>query len=99
LLQQATAAQPQLAQAYFEMGVLEQQEMHWRESVAPLERAVALDPELAEAHYRLARAYARIGKQEQAQREITIQEEYSRQKKENVDARLRDLTTFLITLH
>jgi tetratricopeptide (TPR) repeat protein len=99
LLQQAIAAEPKLAKAYFEMGVLEQQEMHWRESVAPLERAVALDPEFVEAHYRLARAYARIGKQEQAQREIVVQQKYSRQKKENVDARLRDLKTFLITLH
>jgi predicted Zn-dependent protease len=99
LLQQALAAQPQFAQAYFEMGVLEQQEMHWRESVAPLERAVALDPKFAEAHYRLAQAYARIGKREQAQREIAIQQKYSKQKKENVDARLLDLKTFLITLH
>ena len=98
LLRQAIAAAPKLAKAYFEMGVLEQQEMHWRESVAPLERAVALDPEYVEAHYRLARAYARTGKQELAQREIASQEKYSRQKKEETDARLRDLPTFLITL-
>ena len=98
LLRQAIAAEPKLAKAYFEMGVLEQQEMHWRESVAPLERAVALDPQYVEAHYRLARAYAHTGKQELAQREIASQEKYSRQKKEETDARLRDLPTFLITL-
>ena len=99
LLRQAMAADPRLAQAYFEMGVLEQEELHWLESVAFLEQAVTLDPQYAEAHYRLARAYARIGRREQAQTEIALQQKYSQRKKEIVDARLKDLTTFLITLH
>jgi tetratricopeptide (TPR) repeat protein len=56
LLEQAIAADPKLADAYYQLGVLEQEEAHWQESTAPLEKAIAVKPTLAEAHYRLARA-------------------------------------------
>ena len=38
LLEQAIAADPKLADAYYQLGVLEQEGAHWQESVAPLEK-------------------------------------------------------------
>ncbi len=98
LLDQAIAADPKFGKAYFQMGVLEQQEKHWQESVAAFESAVALDPEFAEAHYRLGRAYVHIAKPEQAQREMAIHQKYREHQNQEMDVQLREVTTFLVTL-
>jgi predicted Zn-dependent protease len=78
--------------------VLDQQQMRWQDSVAALDRAIALEPESSQAHYRLARAYSHLGRQEQARGEIALQQKYSQQEKDSLNARLRQVTTFLVTL-
>lgn len=97
LLQQAISADPKLADAWYELGVLDQEEGHWQESTASLEKAIALKPTLAEAHYRLARAYSHLGRHDDAAKEIALQQRYSKEQKDSVDARLKEVTTFLTT--
>ncbi len=99
LLEQAIAADPKLADADYQLGVLEQEGAHWQESTAPLEKAIALKPDLAEAHYRLARAYSHLGRHEDAAKEIALQQRYSKEQRESVDARLKEVTTFLTAAH
>jgi tetratricopeptide (TPR) repeat protein len=95
LLQQAAAADPSLADTYYQFGVLDQEETHWQDSTTPLEKAIALNPVFAEAHYRLARAYSHLGRREDAAREIALQQRYAKEQKDSVDARLKEVTTFL----
>jgi tetratricopeptide (TPR) repeat protein len=99
LLEQAIAANPRLAEAFLQIGGLDQQEMRWQESAAMLEKAVALRPDYAQAHYRLARAYSHLGQREQAEKEIALQQEYSQKDENNRIARMREVTTFLVTVH
>jgi hypothetical protein len=61
----------------------------------PLEKAIALKPQLAEAHYRLARAYSHLGRREDAARQIELQQRYAKEEKESLDTRLKEVTTFL----
>jgi tetratricopeptide (TPR) repeat protein len=95
LLERAVKVDPKLADGWYQLGVLEQEESHWQESTAPLTKAIALKPTLAEAHYRLARAYSHLGRHEDAAREIAVQQRYAKEQKESVDARLKEVTTFL----
>jgi tetratricopeptide (TPR) repeat protein len=97
LLQQAIAADPSLADARYQLGVLDQEETRWQDSTTPLEKAIALNPAFAEAHYRLARAYSHLGRREDAAREITLQQRYAKEQKDSVNARLKEVTTFLTT--
>ncbi len=97
LLQQAISANPKLADAYLQMGILYEQQKHWPEGAAMFEKALALNPKLAEAHYRLARAYSRLGKKEQAQREMALHEKYNQTQKDIMNARLQEVTTFLVS--
>lgn len=99
LLEDAIAANPKLAEAWFEEGVLDQQELQWERSATVLEKAVALQPEYAQAHYRLARACAHIGRKEQALREIALQQKYSERDASAQTARMREVATFLTGSH
>lgn len=96
LLRQAVAADPALPEAHYEQGVLDQQRSDWQASTAALEKAVALRPAYPEAHYRLARAYSHLGQREKASAEIALQQQYTQQEKDSLNARLREVTTFLV---
>ncbi len=99
LLERAIATSPEQAEAYYQLGVLKQQRLQWKESAASLEKAIALRPSFAEAHYRLARAYSHTGEPELAKREIALQQRYSQQEKDETDARLKEVTIFLMASH
>jgi tetratricopeptide (TPR) repeat protein len=96
LLDQAIAANPRLPEAWYQMAVLEQAELQWKESAAALEKAIALRPTYPEAHYRLSRAYAHLGMKDEAQREIALQQKYSQQAKDSLNAHLQEVVTFLV---
>jgi tetratricopeptide (TPR) repeat protein len=96
LLHQAVAADPNLADAYFELGVLAQQRLQWQQSAGFLEKAVALRPSYAEAHYRLSRAYAHLGEHDQAQQQMALQQQYAQQEKDALNAHMKEVVTFLL---
>jgi tetratricopeptide (TPR) repeat protein len=96
LLTNALAVDPRSADAHYEMGLLKQNQGDWVGSVPSLEKAIAIKSDLAPAHYRLALAYWRTGHKQEGQAEIELQKKYSKQEKEDMDRRLRQITTFIV---
>lgn len=96
LLMHAIAATPRFPIAQYEMGLLKQEDGDWSGSISNLEAAVKLKQNLAQAHYRLALAYWRAGRKQEAQAQIALQKQYSQQDRQDLDQRLRQITTFLI---
>lgn len=96
LLRQAIAADPRLPEAFYQQGVLAQQRGQWQASQTALEHAIALRPAYAEAHFRLSRAYAHLGRRDDAQREIALHAQYSQQDKDQLNAHLGEVVRFLL---
>lgn len=99
LLETAIADDPHSPEAYYQMGLLEQYQSRWPESIVPLEKAIALKPAFSKAHYRLALAYSHAGEREKAHQEIALQKQYSQQEKDDLNAKFKEVTTFLVTMH
>ena len=99
LLTQALAADARLPDAQYLMGVQKQNDGDWAGSISNLKAAIALEPEMAQAHYRLALAYARTKRKPEAKLEVALQQKYSQQKQSDLDRRLRQITTFVTDAH
>lgn len=95
LLRGSIAHDPRNPEAFYQLGVLQQQRQQWAESAASLRGAIALRPSYAQAHYRLSRAYAHLGKKAEAEQELVLQKQYAQQEKEASDAQLKEVTIFL----
>ena len=96
LLRNAIAADPKLAEARYQRGLLAQDRGNWAGSISDLEMAVKEKPELATAHYRLGLAYAHTGRKQEAQVQMQLSEKYKDEQQKDLDRRLGLVTLFLI---
>jgi tetratricopeptide (TPR) repeat protein len=69
-LQEALRLNPNFAEAYFQLGLIELTEGKTEQGINALKKAISLDPQLAPAHYRLGLAYQRAGNQALAKQEL-----------------------------
>jgi len=97
-LQEAIQADPGLPEPHYEMGVLLQMQALWPQSIAELQAAIRSKPDYSQAHYRLALAYARLKRKEDANKEFSLQQKYSKQEHDDLDARMNQITTLLVTM-
>jgi tetratricopeptide (TPR) repeat protein len=70
LLRRAVALDRSHAKARLQLGILLSEQRRWREAIVLLQAAAALEPRLAQAHFRLAQAYRRTGQTELADRSL-----------------------------
>jgi tetratricopeptide (TPR) repeat protein len=70
LLKRAVALDPTLTKGFLELGILLSDQERYEESIRELKQAISLEPRLAQAHYRLARAYQRTGQPALAAQEL-----------------------------
>ncbi len=73
----ATELDPNFADAYLGLGMSLLAEKKYPQAVAPLEKAVKMQPANPAGHYSLATAYARTGRKEEAEKEFALQQQTS----------------------
>jgi Flp pilus assembly protein TadD len=77
LLRRAVTLDRTLTKGFLELGILLSEERRYTEAIQELRRAIRLEPDLAQAHYRLAQAYQRTGQRALAAKELEIFEQLS----------------------
>jgi tetratricopeptide (TPR) repeat protein len=98
LLETAIRRDPRFASAYLQLGAVYQARNQWPRAISEYQQAIALDPLLAEAHYRLAQAYRRIGEKAKAERELALFDQASKKNLEAVEKDSQQIPQFVYTL-
>jgi tetratricopeptide (TPR) repeat protein len=74
LLKKAVGQDPKLAVGYLQLGILYAEEKDWPKAITALQSSVTADPELEEAHFRLATAYRMTGEVGKSKVELEVYE-------------------------
>jgi tetratricopeptide (TPR) repeat protein len=72
LLRRAVTLDGKFAKACLELGILLSDQQRYVEAIQQLRRASRLEPDLAQAHYRLSQAYQRTGQKALAAKELEL---------------------------
>jgi tetratricopeptide (TPR) repeat protein len=72
LFRRALALDPGLTKGFLELGILLSDQHRYQEAIQELRHAIRLEPDLAQAHYRLAQAYQRTAQKALAAKELEI---------------------------
>jgi tetratricopeptide (TPR) repeat protein len=98
LLTKAVTIDAKCGDAYLQLGILSASQAKLVEAVDFYTKAIGAEPQLGEAHYRLALAYDRIGEQAKAEQEFKLHDQIKSQQAEAVEQKRREVKQFLIVL-
>ena len=94
----ATRALPNDAASHCQLGKAYRWLEQWKEALSEAETCARLDPDSADAHYRLAQIYRHFGQTESWQREMRLYESASKRVEDENARRDATMKTFLYTI-
>ena len=98
LLTKAVSVDPNCGEGYLELGNLAASERSFETAIDFYEKAIAADPQLADAHYRLGMAYDRTAQPAKAKQEFQLHDQIKQQQAEATEKQRRDVKQFLVVL-
>ncbi|HVI78927.1 MAG TPA: tetratricopeptide repeat protein, partial [Candidatus Acidoferrum sp.] len=72
LLKRAVELDPKFPEAHLQLGNLYSDQKKYPDAAPQYEQALALNSDLADAHYRLGQAYVHLGKRDEAQQQLQV---------------------------
>jgi tetratricopeptide (TPR) repeat protein len=98
LLQHALQLDPKFPEAHLQLGTLYGARENYPQAIAEFQKAITTNPDLEEAHYRLALAYRRTGDNTGAEKEMHIHDDLQAKAKEDAERRRKSIQQFVIEL-
>jgi tetratricopeptide (TPR) repeat protein len=95
LLKQSMSLDPKLAQAHLQLANLYSDQKKYSDAIPEYERALELDSELADAHYRLGQAYIRTGQAAKAQQHLDVYQKLRDQHLAELDKERAEIRQFV----
>ena len=79
LLERSAALDPRFPDPHLQLGILDAGDERYEDASREFQQAIRLKPDLADAHYRLAQAYSRLGNKNFAAKEFELYQRFHRQ--------------------
>jgi tetratricopeptide (TPR) repeat protein len=98
LLKAALQIDPRHARAALQLGIVHADQRAYTEAIADYKKAVAVDPQLEEAHYRLAQAYRQLGESAKAKEELRLYAQLAKESAQKRDQQRHEIKQFVYTL-
>ena len=98
LLKTAIQISPKHAAAELQLGILHSDQGAYAEAIADFQEALESDPQMEEAHYRLAHAYRQIGESDKAKEELRLYAQLATQSAQQQDRERHEIKQFVYTL-
>ena len=95
LLQKSIALDKTLAEAHLQLGILYSDQHEYAKSFPEYTRALELDPNLPDAHYRLGQYYVHVGHKDQAQQEFQTFQQLQTHHLDEVDKERAEVRQFV----
>ena len=98
LAQRAAGLDPKLVSAYLLLGAVAAEEKNLPNAITMFQKAIEVNPDLEEAHYRLAQAYELMGETQKAQQERAIYKDLSSKSAAQAEQERKNLQQFVFAL-
>jgi Tfp pilus assembly protein PilF len=98
LLKKAVELDPRLGLAYLELGILYDEGKEISRATSAYQKAIAVNPRLEEAHYRLAQLYRLTGENDKAKEELAAFEQSKKANAQQVERERAEIRQFVYTL-
>lgn len=98
LLNTAVRLKPQYPAPHLQLGILHADVGNNSAAIAEYEKAIQLDPQLEEAHYRLAQVYRQLGQPDKSKEQLQLYQHLSRQSAQQADQERHEIRQFVYTL-
>lgn len=98
LLNTALQIDPAYAAAALQLGIVHSDQGAYAEAVADYRRALAVDPQMEEAHYRLAQAYRQMGQSDKAKEELLLYGQVAKESAQKQERERHQIKQFVYTL-
>jgi tetratricopeptide (TPR) repeat protein len=98
LLEKAVTLDPRLGAAFLQLGIVFADQNKLLKAIGAYQSAIRVNPEMEEAHYRLALAYRKTGQPEKAQKEVELYQQLSKQSAEALERERSEIQQFVFGL-
>jgi tetratricopeptide (TPR) repeat protein len=98
LLQKAVAADPKLDEAFVQLGVVYAAKGNFQRAISAYKKAIEVNPQSGEAHYRLALAYKRAGEEPKSEQELQLYKRADKTETAAIERQRHEIRQFLIIL-
>jgi tetratricopeptide (TPR) repeat protein len=98
LLTRAVTIDAKCGEAYLQLGILYYSQRNLEKAIGYYTKAIEVNPQLDEAHYRLGVAYDRIGEPAKARQEFQLHDEIKKLQAAAIEQQRRDVKQFLVVV-